>query len=167
MKSYSYLFAVLLVPLSAHADSIDADDCTRIENETQRLKCYDDLFKRTAVDDVGNTDTEAIAQEPPDAPPGPEGTSAAVSEFGAEQIEAPPIDYLEARLVGDFKGWTGKTVFTLDNGQVWRQTNNYIQDYTPRDPVPAAKVTISRGLMGSYNLQVEGVKRIVQVKRVK
>ncbi len=142
MKSYLYLFAVLLVPLSAHADSTDADDCTRIENDTQRLKCYDDLFKR-AADEVRN------------------------SEFGAEQIEAPPIDFLEARLVGDFKGWTGKTVFTLDNGQVWRQTKNYIQDYTPRDPVPTPKVTISKGMMGSYNLQVEGVKRIVQVRRVK
>jgi len=143
MKSYLYLFAVLLVPLSVVADSIDADDCTRIENDTQRLKCYDDLFKRADADAVGNPD------------------------LGAEQIEAPPIDFVEARLVGDFNGWTGKTVFTLDNGQVWRQTNNYIQDYIPRDPIPAAKVTISKGMMGSYNLQVEGVKRIVQVKRVK
>jgi hypothetical protein len=142
MKSYSCLFAMLLVALSAHADSTDADYCTRIENDTQRLKCYDDLFKR-AADEVRN------------------------SEFGAEQIEAPPIDFLEARLVGDFKGWTGTTVFTLDNGQVWRQTNNNIRDYTPHDPVPAAKVTISRGMFSSYNMQVEGVKRIVQVKRIK
>lgn len=134
---------MLLVALPAHADSTDADDCTRIENDSQRLKCYDNLFKRAVADAVGN------------------------SEFGAEQIEAPPVDFIEARLVGDFKGWKGKTVFTLDNGQVWRQTNNYIKDYTPRDPIPAAKVTISRGMMASYNLQVEGVKRIVQVKRVK
>jgi hypothetical protein len=167
MKSYSYLFAVLLVPLSAHADSIDANDCTRIENETQRLKCYDDLFQRTAAGKLENTKAEPPPQESPDAHPGPEGASAAVSAFGAENIEAPPIDFVEARLVGDFNGWTGTTVFTLDNGQVWRQTKNYIQDYTPRDPIPAAKVTISKGMMGSYNLQVEGVKRIVQVKRVK
>ena len=28
---------------------------------------------------------------------------------------------LEARLVGDFTGWTGQTMFRLDNGQVWGQ----------------------------------------------
>ena len=77
------------------------------------------------------------------------------------------IDHLEARLVGDFTGWTGNTKFRLDNGQVWEQTKNYIPNYEPREPISQPRVTISRGLMGSYNLRVEGVKRIVQVKRIK
>ena len=128
---------LLQLPLSAHADSIDIDQCKRIENDTQRLACYDELFQQTAA------------------------------EFGAEQVEKPPVTFIEARLVGDFNGWTGKTIFTLDNGQVWQQTNNYIRDYKPPSPIPQAKVTISKGLFGSYNLRVEGVKRIVQVERVK
>ena len=33
----------------------------------------------------------------------------------------------EARLTGDFTGWTGKTIFKLDNGQVWRQLSRHIQ----------------------------------------
>ena len=28
---------------------------------------------------------------------------------------------VEARLSDDFSGWSGKTVFRLDNGQIWRQ----------------------------------------------
>ena len=49
---------MLLVALSAHADSTDADDCTRIENDSQRLKCYDNLFKRAVADaTVEITDT--------------------------------------------------------------------------------------------------------------
>lgn len=169
MKPFSYLFAVLLVqlPLSNHADPTDGNDCTRIGDETQRLACYDEFFERTAVDTAENADTEPTNRESSEASSGPQAESAAAAKFGAEQIEMSPVTSIEARLVGDFMGWTGKTVFTLDNGQVWRQTNNYIRDYIPRDPIPAPKVTISRGRLGSYNLQVEGVKRIVQVKRTK
>jgi hypothetical protein len=141
MKSSSYLIAIFLVqlPLSAHADSSDIEVCKRIDNDTRRLACYDELFQE----------------------------SGAVEKFAAEQLPKPPVTFIEARLVGHFNGWTGKTVFTLDNGQVWRQTKNYIRDYTPRSPIPAPRVTISKGMLGSYNMQVEGVKRIVQVKRVK
>jgi hypothetical protein len=155
------------LPLSAHADSTDIDHCKRIENDTQRLACYDELFQRTAADKVENTDTEPTTQESPEASSGLQGESATVAEFGAEQVEKPPVTFIEARLVGNFNGWTGKTIFTLDNGQVWQQTNNYIRDYKPRSPIPQAEVTISKGMIGSYNMQVEGVKRIVQVKRVK
>ncbi len=154
-------------PLSAHADSTDIDHCKRIENDTQRLACYDELFQQTAADKVENTDTESTTQESPEASFGPQGESAAVAEFGAEPVKEPPVTTIEARLVGDFNGWSGKTVFTLDNGQVWQQTNNYIRDYKPRSPIPQPKVTISKGMIGSYNMRVQGVKRIVQVKRVK
>jgi len=169
MKISSYLIAMfpMLVPLSALADSTDIDHCRRIGTDTQRLACYDELFPQTTADRVENTDTGPTTRESPEASSGPQGESAAVAEFGAEQIEEPPITLLEGRLVGDFNGWTGKTVFTLDNGQVWRQTNNNLRDYKPRSPIPQPKVTISKGLFGSYNMQVDGVKRIVQVKRVK
>jgi hypothetical protein len=92
--------------------------------------------------------------------------AANIAGLGAEQLRQPPVESVEARLIDDFTGWTGRTVFRLDNGQVWQQTRNYIRDYKPPRPIPQAKVTISKGLMGSYNLQVEGVRRIVQVKRV-
>lgn len=169
MKPSSYLMAMLLapLPLSAHSDSLEIEECKRIEDQTQRLDCYDNLFQRAAMDQLEISDTEPTVQKSPKVSSDSRRESEAISKFGAEQIEVPPVTFIEARLVGEFNGWTGKTLFTLDNGQVWRQTNNYIRDYAPRDPIPAPKVTISKGLLGSYNLQIEGVKRIVQVKRVK
>lgn len=169
MKSSAYVFAALLVsaPLSAYADAADVNDCKRIENAAERLVCYDELFKYSTTDTGGDTDSALTRPESPEDSSDLHGESAAIAEFGAEQIQSPPVSSVEARLVGDFNGWSGKTVFALDNGQVWRQTNNNIRDYTPRSPIPQPKVTISKGMFGSYNMQVDGVKRIVQVKRVK
>jgi hypothetical protein len=30
---------------------------------------------------------------------------------------------IHTRITGDFRGWTGVTVFRLDNGQIWQQTD--------------------------------------------
>jgi hypothetical protein len=140
----------------AFADSPAPEDCSLLEEDQERLACYDAAF--------GRFDTATEAPTKAEADTTPENSAAA--EFGAEQVEQ-RIDHLEARLVGDFTGWTGNTKFRLDNGQVWEQTKNYIPNYEPREPISQPRVTISRGLMGSYNLRVEGVKRIVQVKRIK
>ena len=150
----------------ALADSPTAEDCGRLENDKERLACYDLAFGQNSAEEAPAPRSDAAAEAPAraDADAAPE--TSAIEEFGAEQVEE-RIDRLDARLVGDFTGWTGNTKFRLDNGQVWQQTKNYIADYEPREPIPQPRVTISRGLMGSYNLKIEGVKRIVQVKRVK
>ena len=69
---------------------------------------------------------------------------------------------LEARLVGDFKGWTGKTVFRLDNGQVWRE----VEDGRLRFK-KGQKVRIELGLLSTYKLHIVGRKLSVKVKRTK
>ena len=51
--------------------------------------------------------------------------------------------------------------------QVWRQLKNNARPWKPREPMHEPKVTLEKGMMGSYKLHVEGVKRTVQVKRVK
>jgi len=131
----------------SNANAADASSCVDIENDVDRLACYDKLFR----------------QAPTGAAPDEED----IAEFGAESIERDTVESIEARLAGDFTGWTGKTVFALDNGQVWRQTRNYIQPYSPRKPISQPKVTITRGALGSYNMRIEGVRKTVQVKRVK
>jgi hypothetical protein len=73
-------------------------------------------------------------------------------------------DSISARLVGDFSGWSGGTVFKLDNGQVWEQTDDS-QLTVGRLSNP--RVTISRGLLGAYYLSVEGVRDTVTVRRIK
>ena len=171
IRVVSYLLLALLAPASfATADDLsDAAECARIGDSQLRLSCYDTVFRESPAD---RSDTGIAAEDPAKMVPAEPGSksepnSTAVAGLGAEQLQQPPVESVEARLIDDFTGWNGRTVFRLDNGQVWQQTRNYIRDYKPPRPLQQAKVTISRGLMGSYNMRVEGVKRIVQVKRVK
>jgi hypothetical protein len=150
----------------AAAEPPDPNDCRNLADDGDRLACYDAAFGRDSVNEVAASRTDAATEAPAEAETDTTPENSAVAEFGAEQVEQ-RIDHLEARLAGDFTGWTGNTKFRLDNGQVWEQTKNYIPNYEPREPISQPRVTISRGLMGSYNLRVDGVKRIVQVKRIK
>jgi hypothetical protein len=49
-----------------------------------------------------------------------------VSASGAPVFYADnqPRDKFTTHLVGHFSGWAGHTVFTLDNGQVWKQAES-------------------------------------------
>jgi hypothetical protein len=42
---------------------------------------------------------------------------------------------LESRIDGEFTGWSGETIFRLQNGQVWQQSSyayRYKYAYSPR-----------------------------------
>lgn len=71
---------------------------------------------------------------------------------------------LTAHLVGRFTGWNGGTTFRLDNGEVWQQVDD---SSLSTGAVMNPKVTISRGLIDAYYLEVEGVKDTVLVRRIK
>lgn len=70
---------------------------------------------------------------------------------------------LEARIVGKFRGWNGKTVFTLDNGQVWRQRVSGKYTYMGDD----TRIVISQNPWGFYDLRLVAADRKVGVSRVK
>ena len=74
-------------------------------------------------------------------------------------------DSLVTRIAGKFTGWTGNTVFTLNNGQVWQQVDSAAQfeGISLQDP----EVTISPSFMGSWMLRVNGYNSQVRVKRIK
>lgn len=69
-----------------------------------------------------------------------------------------------SRLAGDYDGWNGRTVFKLENGQIWQQASagERIDD---KRSTPAVK--IYPGMMGAYWLEVEGVRERVKVRPVK
>lgn len=66
--------------------------------------------------------------------------------------------FAESYIKGSFKGWKGKTVYKLDNGQYWKQkiySYHYHYAYHPR-------VTIWKE--GSrYYLEVPGVNKKLEV----
>ena len=152
----------------------------------ERLACYDALAKdtvtppaapeppyvqATTVPTTPAAPTDVTVAAEPKAPAQPQvsGTLAAPDSperFGIEQVEreAETPDVLESRLVGDYRGWTGNTVFELENGQVWRQVQSGSARYRgPANP----RVYIRKRAFGSYRLQVEGSNRTIRVDRVR
>ncbi len=73
-------------------------------------------------------------------------------------------DVVESRITGKFNGWRGKTVFTLDNGQQWRQTESSRFD-AGEFTNPGVKVKPM--MLGSWLMVVEGCGCSVRVERIK
>ncbi|MEQ9452378.1 MAG: hypothetical protein RJQ07_12420 [Pseudomonadales bacterium] len=89
-----------------------------------------------------------------------------VASFGQEQIEQQPDaslpESISSRIVGEFRGWNGSTVFRLQNGQVWRQrVGGKYRSALRTDP----EVVVEKGRFGYYLKLVES-GRSVGVKRI-
>lgn len=70
---------------------------------------------------------------------------------------------IAAKLMPPFEGWSGKTVFKLDNGQVWRQRKGGKLNYRGDD----YRVVISKNLFGFWEMKHIDTGLIVGVKRIK
>jgi hypothetical protein len=69
---------------------------------------------------------------------------------------------LTNRLAGDFNGWYGHTIFTLENGSRWLQQNkSEIYPYSPTLHSP--KVKITPAAFGGFWLEIAGVNLQVRV----
>lgn len=71
-------------------------------------------------------------------------------------------DVIESHIDGDFEGWTGETIFKLENGQIWQQAEyayTYHYAYSP-------EVLIYR-TAGGYKMKVEGVEDVIRVEQLK
>jgi hypothetical protein len=71
---------------------------------------------------------------------------------------------VRTRIAGQFKGWSGKTLFRLENGQVWVQTDNSDSYWIP--PQPGPEVEVRQAGLGGWKLYVLPNERWVRVKRV-
>jgi hypothetical protein len=95
---------------------------------------------------------------------GPQQSSARFKEteddFGRDKSKVEPLAFIVAKVEKIEKNRQGKRLFTLDNGQLWAETD--------RDRLRIRKgqqVIIERGAFGSYNLKREGAKRFIKVMR--
>lgn len=94
------------------------------------------------------------------------GVSSYQDIFGLEnQAAVKGIKKISSRIINDFDGWDGRTVFRLENGQVWVQkdVNSTMSWRGSSHPI----ATIKRKAFNSYLLKVEGVNKSVRVNRVK
>jgi hypothetical protein len=94
--------------------------------------------------------------------------------FVGPEVNKPPSEWTEAeksaernfqivaKVVPSFRGWSGKTTFRLDNGQVWQQRMPGRLSYSGGD----SEVVVTKNLMGGYILEHVESGRSVLVKRV-
>jgi len=89
-----------------------------------------------------------------------------MEEFGFPEPPPDPLESreeLHARVLQPFKGWDGKTVFKLDNGQVWQQRRSGRFTYLGDD----TRVVIKKNSWGFYDMRLIDADRSVGVKRLK
>lgn len=181
---------LLLTPRYGIAEESLAD-CAAIKNAGARLTCFDNLAGAgTRIGPAPAATPASPAASTPATPPAPvavtEPTDAPITTPAVPAAESPPISgvssyqdifglenqaavkgikKITSRIISDFDGWNGKTVFRLENGQVWIQkdVNSTLTWRGSSHPV----ATIRRKTFNSYLLKVEGANKSVRVTRVK
>jgi hypothetical protein len=130
--------------------------CRRIADTTARLACYDAL----PLPDAPARGVSAPAPPPvevPKAAPAPPPSS-----FGLEKPAAPADESVQSTIPGVFDGWLPRQRFRLANGQVWQVADDTTGVYNLKD----VKVTIKRGLFGGFVMEIDGINRVLRVRRV-
>ena len=76
--------------------------------------------------------------------------------------EGGPPQVIQSRIVGPFTGYNGRTTFTLENGQVWAQSQHDSAAFKKVDSPP---VLILKGQIG-YRMYIAGGS-VIRVQRIK
>jgi hypothetical protein len=98
-------------------------------------------------------------------------------QFGSENVPPPPppaneppppgpIESITAKVTNYAMDPFGKFVIFLDNDQVWQQLQGDAE-HASFHKGGGDTVTISRGFIGSYNLQINDSNKVFKVKRIK
>lgn len=160
------LMAVLPLVATAQAgapmDSAPVQRCRTIAEAAARLACYDAI----ALPGLGSRAGwgAPVGAAPAAAPTARALPASPADSFGLEQRDsrlAP--ERLESRISGSIEGWEPNTRFTLENGQVWQVVDGSRAYY---GPMSQPRVIVSRGLLGSFYLQIDGVNQMPRVRRV-
>jgi hypothetical protein len=72
-------------------------------------------------------------------------------------------DRVESRIRGSFRGWSGRTQFPLENGQIWEQSEASVFSVANLD---SPQVVITKGVFGAWFLRIEGYNQRVRVRRI-
>ncbi len=162
-------FISIFVAGATHADpaqdaSAEIARCAGIGDSAARLKCFDAAASRA---------NGAAGQPAGEAPGRAEGFgfSAPETVTREEDFGKPPpppeITQITATVIELARTVRGRSIFVLDNGQVWRQLDGDDADVQDPRPGKPMKVAIETGLLDSYNLTIEGRNALIRVRRLK
>jgi|SRR6478736_5843118 len=74
------------------------------------------------------------------------------------------LEIVRSKIKGEFEGWSGRTLFVLENGQQWVQTDKYDLYVSP--PGPGPEVEVRHSSTGWKLFLMPGGGRWVHVRRV-
>lgn len=161
------LFTALPVAAGLSAQAAAPDEvlkCLGIADDAARLACYDRAAPalRQAPPPAAPAATAAIPPAPPPAPASPQ------QAFGAERLSSKErgveeVAEITAMLVSFHQAGYERYTFTLDNGQVWTQT----VARSLSNLKAGRSLRIEKGMVGSYNMVIDGVSGLIKVRRVK
>ena len=100
---------------------------------------------------------ESLAEKPPI-----DTVQVALNQSAPNVVDLERNQTIKATIKGKFSGWSGKTIFKLSNGQVWRQRIKGNWRYRAESP----SVEIKKNFMGYYVMRVDD-KKSVGVSQIK
>ena len=138
------LFFLLLISSAALADDAGLSRCRGIGDPTARLACYD-----------------ALVLAPTEGKPSQDASQR--QEFALpRETNTTALKAIDSHIPGHFQGWRGNTTFRLANGQVWQVSDGSSVFHEIDDP----KITIRRGVLGAFYMDIEGTQHSPRVKRL-
>ena len=170
MKSFATVLLTSLAATAAAApDPIDACRDAHAGDSAAHIACLEQALRAAGVSQTRGALPSVTA---PAAVPAAAAVVPQPSGLGAEQAKArqrvpdQPLEQVEVRVVSVGYNSSGLGVFTLADGQVWRETVA-----TPeRHRLHAGREyagRIERGTLGGYRMYLDGVKWMFKVERLK
>ena len=181
MRIFWLVSVAAFMVLPAQADTArstltEVAKCSDIATAAERLQCYDNAAA-TAKAVLAAPPQQQAAEEAEE-----EGGMLAwfglshrkpvtkQEDFGKppEVLEGPKeISEISATVTEFAKNAYGKSIFILDNGQIWKQIDGDTFEVQPPRRGDTMKVTIEKAMMGSFSLTVDGRNGLVKVRRIK
>ena len=155
----------------------DLNRCSDIQRSLKRLECFDLVSKK--YQPSGNTEVTSnqnsknisnqdlrkdntLTQQSITQKQLPVETQSNKSSYGLTDKNLED-NSVESNIVGQFSGWEKDMKLNLKNGQVWKVLKS-VRGYKK---LTNPKITITNGILGSFNAKVEGLNSVAKVKRIK
>jgi hypothetical protein len=185
---FFYLLAAAVVVAATPAQADPARDalaqiakCADIAAAVERLQCYDTAAAAAKTAMSAPVEAAPVRQAAVQTEQKEEEGGGVLEWFGfsrpvtkTEDFGKPPVPTgpsevkeISAGVIEFAKNAYGRSLFILDNGQVWKQVDGDLTEVRDPDKGEQMKVSIETGMFGSYSLRVEGRKGIVKVRRIK
>ena len=150
------IFAAVLISTQSIAGVEQAlQQCTKINDKSARLLCYDNLAERPTASVNSVSQGDNVGQITPKI-------DIKKADFGQTKPRKDAIERVELTISKIKKHPYGNLIITFENGQVWKQSSS--ERYRLK---VGNKVFIKKGALGSFILGIAGRNTTIRVKRTK